>query len=66
LGRTIAIAATASSIPRLLRVRDRELNVYNWDTYIGEETVDDFSSDTSIRVRYDLFASNDELFAKLQ
>jgi spermidine/putrescine transport system substrate-binding protein len=43
-----------------------QVNIYNWDTYIGETTVDDFTEATGIEVRYDLFASNDELFAKLR
>ncbi|MEM7744141.1 MAG: spermidine/putrescine ABC transporter substrate-binding protein [Pseudomonadota bacterium] len=43
-----------------------QLNFYNWDTYIGETTLQDFTSDTGINVQYDLFADNDELFAKFK
>ena len=43
-----------------------ELNVYNWDTYIGETTLADFKSASGITVKMDLFADNDELFAKLK
>ncbi|MEQ8666786.1 MAG: spermidine/putrescine ABC transporter substrate-binding protein [Rhodospirillales bacterium] len=43
-----------------------QVNVYNWDTYIGETTLDDFSDATGISVQYDLFADNEELFAKLK
>ncbi|MGV6812127.1 MAG: ABC transporter substrate-binding protein [Brevirhabdus sp.] len=42
------------------------VNFYNWDTYIGETTIDDFTKATGIKVQYDLFADNDELFAKLR
>lgn len=45
---------------------EKQLNVYNWDTYIGETTLDTFNEATGISVRYDLFADNEELFAKLK
>ncbi|MGB0854249.1 MAG: ABC transporter substrate-binding protein [Pikeienuella sp.] len=44
----------------------KTVNFYNWDTYIGETTLEDFSAATGIQVQYDLFADNDELFAKLK
>ncbi|MEM6620914.1 MAG: spermidine/putrescine ABC transporter substrate-binding protein [Pseudomonadota bacterium] len=43
-----------------------QLNFYNWDTYIGETTLEDFTAATGVNVQYDLFADNDELFAKLK
>jgi len=46
--------------------QSQQVNVYNWDTYIGETTLEDFTDATEISVRYDLYASNDELFAKLR
>ena len=45
---------------------DKKLNFYNWDTYIGETTLDDFKTTTGIDVNMSLFATNDELFAKLR
>jgi spermidine/putrescine transport system substrate-binding protein len=42
------------------------LNFYNWDTYIGETTLDDFKESSGISVNMSLFATNDELFAKLR
>jgi spermidine/putrescine transport system substrate-binding protein len=42
------------------------LNFYNWDTYIGETTLDDFKEASGITVNMSLFATNDELFAKLR
>ncbi len=42
------------------------LNFYNWDTYIGETTLDDFAASSGISVNMSLFATNDELFAKLR
>ncbi|NND89890.1 MAG: spermidine/putrescine ABC transporter substrate-binding protein [Granulosicoccus sp.] len=45
---------------------DGRVNVYNWDAYIGETTIEDFEKATGIGVQYDLFADNDELFARLR
>ncbi len=43
-----------------------KLNFYNWDTYIGPTTIDDFKESSGINVAMSLFANNDELFAKLR
>jgi len=43
-----------------------KLNFYNWDTYIGETTLGDFKGVSGIDVNMSLFATNDELFAKLR
>ena len=45
---------------------EKKLNFYNWDTYIGETTLPDFQKETGIPVNMSLFATNDELFAKLR
>jgi spermidine/putrescine transport system substrate-binding protein len=41
------------------------LNLYNWDTYIGATTLADFRATTGIAVKMSLFATDDELFARL-
>jgi putrescine transport system substrate-binding protein len=41
------------------------VNVYNWSDYIGETTVEDFASETGIEVVYDLYASTEEMQAKI-
>ena len=45
---------------------EKKLNFYNWDTYIGENTLDEFNKASGIEVKMDLYADNDELFAKLK
>jgi spermidine/putrescine transport system substrate-binding protein len=42
------------------------LNFYNWDTYVGENTLSDFQAASNIDVSMSFFANNDELFAKLR
>ena len=45
---------------------EKKLNLYNWDTYIGENTVSNFVKKFGMKVQYDLYANNEELFAKLK
>ncbi len=41
------------------------VNVYNWSDYIGETTLQDFETETGIGVVYDLYASAEEMQAKM-
>ncbi len=62
-----SFAVGLTILPRFsLAEEEKKLNFYNWDTYIGETTLDDFNQATGIEVKMDLFADNDELFAKLK
>ena len=63
---SLAVAVSAPMVPRLALAQQRQVNVYNWDTYIGPSTLGDFASATGIEVRYDLFADNAELFARFR
>jgi spermidine/putrescine transport system substrate-binding protein len=45
---------------------EAKLNFYNWDTYIGKTTLADFKQAAGVEVNMSLFATNDELFAKLK
>jgi spermidine/putrescine transport system substrate-binding protein len=62
----LAVAASLPVLGRRSFAQAPQVNIYNWDTYIGETTLEDFTEATGIAVRYDLFASNEELFAKLR
>jgi putrescine transport system substrate-binding protein len=42
-----------------------KLNIYNWADYIGETTIADFEAETGIAVVYDLYASAEEMQAKM-
>lgn len=42
------------------------LNVYNWNDYIDEQTLKRFEAETGIKVRYDVYDSNEVLDAKLR
>src|ERR1043166_754936 len=43
----------------------REVNFYSWSNYIAPGIFDDFTRDTSIKVNYDIFDSNETLETKL-
>jgi putrescine transport system substrate-binding protein len=50
-----------------LRAQEEEkiLNIYNWSDYIADDTIANFEKETGIKVRYDVFDSNEILHAKL-
>ncbi|MDF1790360.1 MAG: extracellular solute-binding protein [Thalassobaculaceae bacterium] len=66
LAGTGAVAAGLTFSGKGFAAEEKVLNFYNWDTYIGETTLDDFEGETGVKVNMDLFADNDELFAKLK
>lgn len=61
-----AAVGISFKLPKAMAADNGKVNFYNWDTYIGETTIDDFENALDIEVQYDLFANNDELFAKLR
>lgn len=42
------------------------LKVYNWGDYIGEEVVQQFEEKYNIKVIYDTFATNEDMYVKLK
>src|SRR5712675_2309711 len=44
---------------------ERTVNFYNWSDYIDPTVLEDFTKETSIKVKYDTFDSNDMLETKL-
>jgi spermidine/putrescine transport system substrate-binding protein len=42
------------------------LNVYNWNFYIGKNTIKNFEKEFNIKVRYDLYSTNEEMLGKIQ
>jgi spermidine/putrescine transport system substrate-binding protein len=59
-------AAVAVTFGGRLAHAEGQLNVYNWDTYIGDTTLETFTASTGIEVQYDLYANLEEMFAKFQ
>lgn len=48
-----------------VRAQDRVVNIYNWTDYIDPTVLDDFTRETGIKTRYDMFDSLETLEAKL-
>lgn len=45
--------------------QEKVVNVYNWSDYIDESVLEEFTKETGIKVRYDVFDSNEVLETKL-
>lgn len=58
-------AAPAASGPVAASGNGQALNVYNWSDYIGKDTLQDFETQTGIRVLYSVYSTNDILLDKL-
>lgn len=69
LSRRTALAALGGSLAlpyvRPSWAQAGTVNVYNWADYIGETTLADFEAETGIGVVYDLYASSEEMQAKI-
>lgn len=66
IGLSFTAAGCSKDEKASLTGEENKLNFYNWDTYIGKTTLKDFRDKTGIDVNMSLFATNDELFAKLK
>ena len=60
-----ASAVTAMMLSPVQAQEEKVLNIYNWSDYIAEDTIKNFEKETGIKVRYDLFDTNEILHAKL-
>jgi putrescine transport system substrate-binding protein len=47
------------------RADDKQLNLYNWADYIGQNTIAEFERETGIKVVYDTYDADTELEAKV-
>lgn len=66
LGLAALAAALWSGIPaQAQQPEEKVLNIYNWSDYIADDTIKNFTKETGITVRYDVFDSNEVLNAKL-
>ncbi len=63
----ISLASCGKKAEESKKVAEEEkvLNIYNWSDYIAPDTIANFEKETGIKVRYDIFDSNEILHAKL-
>jgi len=62
---SLGIAACGTSSPAK-KAEDNKLYVYNWGEYIGEDVVARFEKETGIKVVYDTFETNEEMYPIIQ
>jgi putrescine transport system substrate-binding protein len=62
---TSAPAASAEAPAAPAAEEEKVLNIYNWSDYLAEDTIPNFEKETGIKVRYDIFDSNEILHAKM-
>ena len=60
-----AASAEAAATPAAAGEEEKVLNIYNWSDYLAEDTIPNFEKETGIKVRYDIFDSNEILHAKM-
>jgi putrescine transport system substrate-binding protein len=61
----VAAGGAPGPAPAPAGAEERVLNVYNWSDYIDPQVIEDFQKETGIKVRYDVFDSNEVLETKL-
>lgn len=58
----ILLAVGVISIKNYAMSHTDELYVYNWGEYIDEEVIEMFEEETGIKVTYDMFETNEEMY----
>lgn len=43
-----------------------ELNIYNWDTYIAPEVLQEFEQQYRVKINYAIYGSSEEMYAKIK
>lgn len=68
LAAAFAIVACVSytSYRHFAATNSDELYVYNWGEYIDESVIDQFEEETGIKVTYDLFETNEEMYPVIE
>jgi spermidine/putrescine transport system substrate-binding protein len=59
-----AIAALALAVGTRPAAAE-SINLFGWSEYIPQVVIDDFTAETDIEVNYEMYASNEEMLAKL-
>ncbi|WP_207481538.1 polyamine ABC transporter substrate-binding protein [Arenibaculum pallidiluteum] len=61
----IAAAAAAAFLAGPAQAQQKQVNIYNWNDYIGETTLEDFNKATGITAKYDVYSDLETLEQKL-
>jgi putrescine transport system substrate-binding protein len=63
--RTVVLALAAWAMIAPGAAQERVVNIFNWSDYIDPQVLEDFTKETGVKVRYDVFDSNDVLETRL-
>jgi putrescine transport system substrate-binding protein len=61
----LSVATVFVALSCAAQAQDRVVNVFNWSDYIDDTIIEDFTKETGIKVRYDVYDSNEILETKL-
>ncbi|MEG2733155.1 MAG: extracellular solute-binding protein [Clostridium sp.] len=61
---SVAVIAVVgfTTYSRYSNTHSNELFVYNWGEYIDDSVIDEFEAETGIKVTYDMFETNEEMY----
>lgn len=62
----VLLAVGISTFNRYSSTHSKELFVYNWGEYIDETVVEQFQEETGIKVTYDHFETNEEMYPVIE
>lgn len=62
----VLLVVGVSTFNRYSATHSRELYVYNWGEYIDETVVEQFEEETGIKVTYDHFETNEEMYPVIE
>jgi spermidine/putrescine-binding protein len=60
------VGGVGSLLAACAKSAEKTVNFFNWSAYIGKNTLPDFTKATGVQVNYDVFADEEEMFAKLR
>jgi putrescine transport system substrate-binding protein len=63
--RSLLAAVALTGFVAAATAQDKTVNVYNWSDYIDEEVLTEFTSETGIKVVYDVYDNNDIVETKM-
>lgn len=63
--KTLLAVTLAGAVAGAAQAQEKVLHVFNWSDYIAEDTLENFTKETGIKVVYDVFDSNEVLEAKI-
>ena len=62
----IFLVVLAALLMPAMSCSDNKLNVYNWSYYTPDSVIKKFEQEYKVRVVFDEFASNEEMYTKLK